>query len=56
MKSIKNNTKFHMFEAFFAQLYYQNSILDFAGIFSNNCQLNKFEEFKKEIDIRYKEI
>ncbi|MBN2663814.1 MAG: hypothetical protein JXR68_09215, partial [Bacteroidales bacterium] len=56
MKSIKNNTKFHMFEAFFAQLYYHNSMLDFAGIYSKNCQLDKFEEFKKEIEIRYKEV
>ncbi|MBN2893723.1 MAG: hypothetical protein JXL97_17770 [Bacteroidales bacterium] len=56
VKGIKNTSKFHLFESFFAQLYCQNSMLDFAGIYSKNCQLDKFEELKKEILIQYKKI
>ena len=56
MEKIKNTTKFKMFDYFLAQLYHQNKIIDFAGVYSTNCQIDMFEEFKTEINKKYKEI
>ena len=49
MQGVKNTCKFKMFDYFLAQLYHQNKIIDFAGVYSNNCQLDMLEEFKGEI-------
>jgi len=56
MNSIKHTTKFKMFDHFLTQLYYNNKIIDFAGIYSKNCQLDKFEEFKQELIKGYKAV
>lgn len=52
---IKNKFKYHLFESFLAQLYFKNSMKDFIGIYSKNCDINNFGELKKEIETYYME-
>lgn len=56
MNKIKNTTKFKMFDYFLAQLYHKDKMIDFAGVYSKNCQIDMFDEFKKEIIKQYKEV
>lgn len=50
IKRIKNNCDFHLFDAFLTYLFYGDSILDFAGVYSTHCDQNRFVEFKTELE------
>lgn len=49
MKSVQHTIKFNMFDYFHVQLFKKDRILAFAGIYSNNWELDRFEEFRDEI-------
>lgn len=56
INNIKNTSKYHMFDAFLVQLYYKNKMIDFAGIYSKNCNIDKFGDLKTEIIKQYKSV
>ena len=56
IERIKNNCDFHLFDSFLTYLFYQDEILDFAGVYSHHCNKEKFLEFKSEIEKEVKKI
>ena len=46
---IKNNCDFHLFDSFLNHLFVKGKVLDFIGIYSEHCDENRFEEFKKHL-------
>lgn len=55
MKKIKNSCDFHMFDTFLSFTFVKNRVQDFVGIYSEHCDVNRFDELKnnisKEFDI-----
>lgn len=50
ISDIKNNCNFHLFDAFLSQLFTNNRVYDFVGIYSEHCDESRLGEFKKHID------
>ena len=49
MERIKNNCDFHLFDSFLAEIFIDEEMFDFIGIYSKHCDKNRFGELKKEI-------
>ncbi len=49
MNKIKNNCNFHHFDSFLASLPSKNKFLDFVGIYSDHCKIERLPELNKEI-------
>lgn len=50
VEKIKNNCKFHLFDAFLNHFFMKDSVQDLVGIYSKHCDPERFQEFKKEIN------
>ncbi|MCK5537760.1 MAG: hypothetical protein KAI79_13115 [Bacteroidales bacterium] len=46
---IKNNCDFHLFDSFLNHLFIGGKVQDFVGIYSEHCNEDRFEEFKKNL-------
>jgi len=46
---IKNNCNYHLFDAFLASTFVNNTALDYVGIYSDHCDKNRFGELKENI-------
>ena len=49
MEKIKNNCNYHLFDSFLSSVFFENSTIDFIGIYSEHCDKNRFDELQKEI-------
>lgn len=49
MEKIKHSCNFHLFDSFLADMYYNNDTLNFIGIYSKDCDKNRFGELKEKI-------
>ena len=49
MKEIKNKCGFNLFDSFEAHFFLKDEILDFAGIYSEHCDENRFRELKEQL-------
>ncbi len=50
IQDIKQNCNFNLFDSFLTSLYYKDQILDFAGIYSHDCDKKRLPEFKKDLE------
>ena len=49
MERIKNNCDFHLFDSFLAEIFIDEDVFDFIGIYSKHCNKNRFKELRQEI-------
>ena len=54
MNEIKNNCNFHLFDSFSSYMFVKNKMLCFAGIYSENCDKDRFSELKGHLEEVFK--
>lgn len=53
MDIIKHNCDFHLFDSFFAYTLNKTGIVNFAGVYSENCDKNRFPELLQHINEQF---
>ena len=56
IQQVKDNCDFHLFDASHASIYYRDSVLDFARIYSRHCDEKRLPEFKDKLEQVYSKV